>query len=77
VNAASGTSAPEAATTYGVDGVRAFMLGQDVMTVFDETTFSGLWNTVIPAVAVLVGFNVVLGGIAIRLLNRAPKTEVQ
>jgi ABC-2 type transport system permease protein len=63
--------------TYGVDGVRAFMLGQDVMTVFNVTAFSGLWNTVIPVVAVLVGFNVVLGGIAIRLLNSASKAEVQ
>jgi ABC-2 type transport system permease protein len=63
--------------TYGVDGVRAFMLGQDVMTVFDVRAFSGLWNTVVPAVAVLVGFNIVLGGIAICLLNHACKAEVQ
>lgn len=63
--------------TYGVDGVRAFMLGQNVMTVFDVTAFSGLWNTVIPAVAVLIGFNVVLGGIAVHLLNRASKAKVQ
>jgi ABC-2 type transport system permease protein len=63
--------------TYGVDGVRAFMLGQNVMTVFDVTAFSGLWNTVIPAVAVLIGFNVVLGGIAVYLLNRASKAKVQ
>jgi len=63
--------------TYGVDGVRAFMLGQNVMTVFDVTAFSGLWNTVIPAVAVLIGFNVVLGGIALYLLNRASKAKVQ
>ncbi|WP_049923691.1 ABC transporter permease [Halopiger djelfimassiliensis] len=63
--------------TYGVDGIRAFMLGQDVLTVADVTTFSSLWNTVIPAVTVLIGFNVVLGGIAVRLLNRASKAEVQ
>lgn len=63
--------------TYGVDGVRAFMLGQNVMTVFDVTAFSGLWNTVIPSVAVLIGFNVVLGGIAVHLLNRASKAKVQ
>jgi ABC-2 type transport system permease protein len=63
--------------TYGVDGVRAFMLGQDVMTVFDMTAFAGFWNTVVPAVVILVGFNIVLGGIAIRLLNQASKVEVQ
>jgi ABC-2 type transport system permease protein len=63
--------------TYGVDGIRALMLGQDVMTVFEVTTFTGLWNTVVPAIAVLLGFNIVLGGIAIRLLKRASKAEVQ
>lgn len=63
--------------TDGVDGIRAFMLGQGVMTVFDVTAFSGLWNSVVPAVAVLVGFNVVLGGIAVRLLNRASTAAVQ
>mgnify|MGYP000227020205 CR=1 FL=1 len=63
--------------TYGVDGIRALILGQDVMTVFEVTTFGGLWNTVVPAVAVLVGFNVVLGGTAVRLLKRASKAEVQ
>ncbi|OYR44133.1 MULTISPECIES: ABC transporter permease [unclassified Halorubrum] len=63
--------------TYGVDGVRAFMLGQNVMTVFYVTAFSGLWNTVIPSVAVLIGFNVVLGGFAVHLLNRASKAKVQ
>ncbi|RBI59400.1 ABC transporter permease [halophilic archaeon] len=63
--------------TYGVDGVRAFMLGQNVMKVFDVTAFSGLWNTVIPAVAVLIGFNIVLGGIAVHLFNRASKAKVQ
>jgi ABC-2 type transport system permease protein len=63
--------------TYGVSGVRAFMLGEDVMVVFNVTAFSGLWNTVVPAVAVLVSFNIVLGGIAVRLLNRASTAEVQ
>ncbi|MDS0477198.1 ABC transporter permease [Natrinema sp. 1APR25-10V2] len=63
--------------TYGVDGIRALMLGQDVMTVVEVTAFSGLWNSVVPAVAVLAGFNVVLGGIAVGLLKRASKAEVQ
>lgn len=63
--------------TYGVDGIRALMLGQDVLSVFEVTAFSGLWNTVVPAVAVLLGFNLVLGGIAVRLLKRASMAEVQ
>ncbi|MEA5388065.1 ABC transporter permease [Haloarculaceae archaeon H-GB11] len=63
--------------TYGVDGIRALMLGQDVMTVFEVTTFGGLWNTVVPAIVVLLGFNLGLGAIAVRLLKRASKAEVQ
>lgn len=63
--------------TYGVDGIRALMLGQDVLSVFEVTAFTGLWNTVIPATVVLLGFNLVLGSIAVSLLKRASKAEVQ
>ena len=63
--------------TYGVDGIRAFMLGRDVLTVVEVTAFSGIWNTVVPSVAVLAGFNLVLGAIAIRLLDRASKAGVK
>ncbi|MBZ6497037.1 ABC transporter permease [Natrinema longum] len=63
--------------TYGVDGIRALMLGQDVLSVFEVTAFAGFWNTVIPAIAVLLAFNVVLGGIAVGLLNRASRADVQ
>ncbi|MDT3436528.1 ABC transporter permease [Haloarcula sp. 1CSR25-25] len=63
--------------TYGVDGIRALMLGEDVMSVFEVTAFTGLWNTVVPAIAVLLGFNAVLGGIAVHLLRRASRAEVQ
>ena len=63
--------------TYGVDAVRALLLGRDVMTVVEVTAFGGLWNTVVPAVAVLLAFNLVLGAFAVRLLNRASRSEVQ
>jgi len=63
--------------TYGVDGIRALMLGQDVMTVFDVTAFAGLWNTLIPAIVVLLVFNILLGSTAVGLLKRASKSEVQ
>ncbi|WP_336326568.1 ABC transporter permease [Halovenus sp. HT40] len=63
--------------TYGVDAIRALMLGQDVRTVFGSTVFDGIWNTLVPAVAVLIGFVLVLGFIAVRLLNNASKVEVQ
>lgn len=63
--------------TYGVDGIRALMLGQDVMTIFEVTAFSGIWNTVIPTIAVLLGFNVALGSFAVHLLKQASRAEVQ
>jgi ABC-2 type transport system permease protein len=63
--------------TYGVDAIRALMLGQDVLTVVDVTAFGGLWNTLVPAVAVLVAFTLVLGSLAVGLLNRASNVEVQ
>ena len=42
--------------TYGVDATRAVMLGEDTMTVIDVTAFGGAWNTIVPAIAVLVVF---------------------
>jgi ABC-2 type transport system permease protein len=63
--------------TYGVDAIRALMLGQDVMTVVEVTAFGGVWNTLVPALVVLVGFNLVLGTVAVRLLRRATGAEVQ
>ena len=62
--------------TYGVDGIRALMLGQDVLSTAEVTAFTGLWNTVVPAVVVLLGFSVVLGGVAVALLKRASKSAV-
>ena len=63
--------------TYGVYGVRAAVLGEDVMTVVDVTAFGGAWDAIVPAVVVLVAFNLVLGAIAVRLLNRASRAAVQ
>ncbi|WP_222920198.1 ABC transporter permease [Natrinema sp. SYSU A 869] len=63
--------------TYGVDGVRALVLGADVTTVVDVTAFGGLWNTVAPAAAVLALFALVLGAIAGKLLESAWKAEVR
>lgn len=63
--------------TYGIDAIRALVLGRDVLTVFDVTAFGGLWNTLVPAVAVLVVFTLALGAAGVRLLNRAASAEVQ
>ena len=63
--------------TYGVDSIRALMLGQDVLSVFDITVFGGLWNTLVPAIIVLIGFLLILGSVSVHLLNHASKAEVQ
>lgn len=62
--------------TYGVDAARALMLGQDVLSVIDVTTFSGIWNTLIPALVILLALDLVLGAIAVRYLNRASSSQV-
>lgn len=62
--------------TYGVDGVRALMLGRDVLTVIDVSTFGGIWDTLIPALAILLALDLVLGAIAVRYLNRASSSQV-
>ena len=63
--------------TYAVDEIRAFILAQDVLTVVEVTSFSGIWNTMIPALAVLLAFNVIFGVLAVHLLDRVSKAEVQ
>jgi ABC-2 type transport system permease protein len=63
--------------TYGVDGARALMLDQDVMTVLEVSWFSGLWNTVVPAVVILLALDLVLGGVMVYLLDRASSSAVE
>ena len=63
--------------TYGVDGTRAIMLDEDVMTVLEVSRFEGASNTVIPAVLVLLGLSVLFGGTAVYLLSRASSSAVQ
>jgi len=57
--------------TYGVDAVRALVLDADVATVLDVTAFGSVWNTLVPAVAVLVALDLVFGALAVWLLGRA------
>ncbi|QGN06959.1 ABC transporter permease [Halorhabdus sp. CBA1104] len=63
--------------TYGVDAARALMLDADVMEVLDITAFGGIWNTIVPALAVLVVLDVILGAIAVYMINRASSASVQ
>lgn len=63
--------------TYGVDAARAVMLDADVMTVVEVTRFSGVGNTLVPALAVLVTLDVALGAVAVFMLSRATSSDVQ
>jgi ABC-2 type transport system permease protein len=63
--------------TYGVDAARAVILDQDVMTVIEVTQFSGIWNTLVPALAVLVVLDVVFGAAAVVMLRRATSADVE
>jgi ABC-2 type transport system permease protein len=63
--------------TYGVDAIRAIVLGRDVTTVFAVTAFGGHWNTVVPAVTVLVVFAVVVSTAAVRLLGHTTSADVR
>ncbi|ADJ14529.1 ABC transporter permease [Halalkalicoccus jeotgali] len=62
--------------TYGVDAVRALVLGRDVLAVLDVTAFGGIWNTLVPALGLLVALDLLLGAIAVGYLNRASSSQV-
>jgi len=61
--------------TYGVDAIRALVIDEDVLTVLDVTRFGGIYDTLVPAVAVLVGLNLLFGAIAVRVLGRASSAD--
>lgn len=63
--------------TYGVDAARSIVLGTDVMTVFDVTSFTGMWNTIVPALGVLLAFGLVLGGLAVFAIKRGTSSNVR
>ncbi|MFT4890865.1 MAG: ABC-2 type transport system permease protein [Halobacteriales archaeon] len=63
--------------TYGVDAARALMLDADVMDVWTVTAFGGIWDTLVPAMAVLLVLDVALGAIAVYMIERASSASVQ
>ena len=63
--------------TYGVDAARALMLDQDVMTVIEVSRFDGLWNTLVPAVGILVALDLVFGAVAVYMLSGATSSDVE
>lgn len=62
--------------TYGVDASRALIVGADVMTVIEVTAFGGIWNTLVPAFAVLGGYVLVTGSVAVFTIKRVTSTGV-
>ncbi|ACV11518.1 ABC-2 type transporter [Halorhabdus utahensis DSM 12940] len=62
--------------TYGVEAVRALVLGEDTLTVVSVSWFGGVADTVVPAVGILLVLNGIVGAIAIRLLARASSASV-
>ncbi|PGF18019.1 ABC transporter [Natrinema sp. CBA1119] len=63
--------------TYGVDAARAVMLGEDTMTVIEVTRFGGMWDTLVPALAVLVGLAFTFGSVAVYAIGRAASADVR
>ena len=63
--------------TYGVDAARSLMVDRDVMTVIEVSWFGGALDGVVPGVAVLIGLDLLFGGIAVYLLSRASSSDVQ
>jgi ABC-2 type transport system permease protein len=63
--------------TYGVDAARSLMIDRDVMTVIEVSWFGGPLDSIVPGVAVLVGLDLLLGGIAVYLLSRASSSDVK
>lgn len=53
------------------------MVDQDVMTVVDVSWFGGTLTSVVPGVAVLIGLDLLLGGLAVYLLSRASSSDVK
>jgi ABC-2 type transport system permease protein len=63
--------------TYGVDAARAIILDRDVMTVIEVTAFDGIWNTLVPALGILLVLDIVFGAAAVYMLRRATSADVQ
>jgi ABC-2 type transport system permease protein len=47
------------------------------MTVIEVTWFDGALNGIVPGVAVLIGLDIVFGGVAVYLLSRASSSDVK
>jgi ABC-2 type transport system permease protein len=47
------------------------------MTVIEVTAFGGIWDTLVPAIAILVALDIVLGTVAVVMLRRATSADVE
>lgn len=64
-------------TVNGFDAARAVILDADVMEIWNVTAFDSIWNTVVPALGVLVVLDLLLGGLAVYMIGRAASASVQ
>ncbi len=62
--------------TYGVDAARSIVFGKDVMTVIDVTNFTGMWNTLVPAILVMLFLSLIFGAIAVLTIRRETSSDV-
>jgi len=63
--------------TYGVDAARAIILDADVMEIWEVTAFEGILNTLVPAIGVLAVLDLLLGAVAVYMINRASSAGVK
>ena len=63
--------------SYGVDAARSLMLGGDWMDVWNPGWFDGMYDAVIPALLVLGVLDLVLGAVAVYMINRASSASVK
>ncbi|MDY7082415.1 MAG: ABC transporter permease, partial [Halobacteria archaeon] len=50
---------------------------KDVMSVIEVTAFGGIWNTLIPALVVLLVLDVAAGAVAVYTLKKATSSGVK
>ncbi|WP_181686928.1 ABC transporter permease [Halorhabdus salina] len=63
--------------TYGVEAVRALVLGEDTLSVIEVTQFGGLYDTLVPAVAILLALDLLFGALSVRMVSRVSSTAAE
>ena len=63
--------------TYGVSAVRALVLGEDTLTVIEVTQFGGIYDTVVPAMAILIALDLLFGALSVWSLSRVRSSAAE